>query len=138
MKYFPYYFSKGALPTKTLGNYNIITLHVLLEDGVKPWEEDSGASAEEACESNDMKIRRVFTGTDNAWIHINEETTSMEDFFTYEEIEIEKSHTVDQGALLWRTWNILVDAKGQLAFIPNEFPKEFITSFDLFDQTTAV
>ena len=133
MKYFPYYFSKALLPTKTLGNYNLITLHVLLEDGVKPWEEVGGASAEEACESNDMKVRQVFTCDNKAWVHINEDQTSLEDFFTYEEMP-----QLDPGALIWRTWNILVDNKGQLAFIPNEFPKEFIGQADLFSLTSSV
>jgi hypothetical protein len=133
MKYFPYYFSKSLLSTKTLGNYNLITLHVLLEDGVKPWEEVCGASAEEVCESNDMKVRRVFSNDNKAWIHINEDQTSLEDFFTYEEMP-----QLDPGALIWRTWNILVDNKGQFAFIPNEFPKDFLTSLNLFDLTVAV
>jgi hypothetical protein len=132
MKYFPYYFSKGRLSTKTLGTYNVIDLHILLEDGVKPWEEVDGTSAQEACECNDMKIRHLVEAGDKAWININEQETSLEDFFTYEEIVIAKTHTLDTGALLWRTWRILVDAEGKLAFIPRDFPKDFITNKDLF------
>jgi hypothetical protein len=133
MKLFPYYFGKAELSTKTLGKYNLISLHVLLEDGVKAWEEISNISAEEACESNDMKIRNLFSDENKAWIQINENETSLEDFFTYEEMP-----KLEPGALIWRTWNILVDNKGQFAFIPNGFPKDFLTSLNLFDLTVAV
>ncbi len=124
MKYFPYYFSKGNITAKTLGKYTVITLHVLLEDGVNAWKEDGGATAEEICDLNDMKIRRVITCDDTTWIHINEDETALEDFFTYEEITSSGTTTLEPGALLWRTWRLLIDEKGQLSLKPNELPSE--------------
>lgn len=123
MKYFPYYFSKGSITAKTLGKYTVTVLHVLLEDGMKPWEEDGGATAEEVCDLNDMKIRRVITGDNSTWIHINEDETALEDFFTYEEIASSDT-TLEPGALLWREWRLLIDEKGQLAIKPTELPSE--------------
>jgi len=124
MKYFPYYFSKGSITAKTLGKYKVITLHVLLEDGVKAWEEDGEATAEEICDLNDMKIRRIFSNENTTWIYINEDETALEDFFTYEEITTSGTTTLEPGALLWRTWRLLIDEKGQLSLKPNELPSE--------------
>ncbi len=131
MKYFPYYFSKSELETKTLGKYTVLTLHVLLEDGVKPWEEESGASAAEVCEHNDMKIRRVIEGDNISWIHINEEETAIEDFFTYEEVQNSKEINLDSGALLWRTWNILlVSSNKSIATKPYGLPSDMTSRID--------
>ncbi len=125
MRFYPYYFKKTLQKTKTLGKYSLVSMHVLLEDGVKPWEEDppTGTSAE-VCEYNDMVVRRCINSDDNgiAWIHIDEEKTALSDFFTYEETR--GTAEVPEGALLWRTWNLLVDGSGVLAFMPTGFPQE--------------
>ncbi len=124
MKFYPYYFKKVPLKTKTLGKYNQVAMHILLEDGVQPWEEDppTGTPAE-VCEYNDMFVRRCSQSGEVAWIHIDEEKTALDDFFTYEEAQAGKAEVL-AGALLWRTWNLLVDSSGALAFVPAGFPQE--------------
>jgi L-alanine-DL-glutamate epimerase-like enolase superfamily enzyme len=128
MRFYPYYFKKVPLKTKTLGRFNQVSIHILLEDGMRPWEENppSGTPAE-VCEYNDMVVRRCIISDTNelAWIQIDEEKTALDDFFTYEETRgASVGAEVPAGALLWRTWNILVDGAGALAFVPIGFPLE--------------
>lgn len=124
MRFYPYYFKKIPLKTKTLGKYNQVVMHILLEDGVRPWEENPpSGSPTEVCEYNDMVVRRCSQSGEVAWIYIDEEKTALGDFFTYEETRSGQAD-VPAGALLWRTWNLLVDGSGALAFMPAGFPQE--------------
>ncbi len=128
MRFYPYYFKKVPLKTKTLGKFNQVSIHILLEDGIRPWEEDSSSGTPtEVCEYNDMVVQRCIVSEDSkqAWIKIDEEKTALDDFFTYEETrDISVGTEVPAGALLWRTWNLLVDSSGVLAFVPIGFPLE--------------
>jgi hypothetical protein len=130
MRYIPYYYSSKPLSTKTLGKYKLIEIHALLVSGSTLWE-DEPMSAQEICEVNDMvpvnnSQQPKAPSQDEVWIQVDTERTNLADFFTYEEAITTNPSLAEEGALLWRGWQILIDKNGQPAFLPKDIPMQLI------------
>ena len=126
MRYIPYYYKSKPLATKTLGKYKLVEIHALLSSGTTLWE-DEPMSVQELCEVNEIFYVSTTTPTTNeVWIHVDTERTTLADFFTYEEALSTNPSLAEEGALLWRGWNILIDKHGQPAFLPKDMPTQLI------------